>query len=180
MIMSTSLRLCLTVCLLAVVFSSTAQQLAPVPWSDSAWSKPYEPFRIAGNLYYVGTHDLACYLITTAEGNILINTGLAESVPMILKNIEALGFRYSDTKILLTTQGHFDHVAGLAQIRKDTGAKMMAIEGDVKVLADGGKSDFLFGGSSSFAPVSVDRILHDKDTIKLGETKVIALHHPGH
>jgi metallo-beta-lactamase class B len=159
---------------------ASAQIVTPAGFENDEWTKPYEPFRIAGNLYYVGTHDLACYLITTAEGNMLINTGLTESVPMIRKNIEALGFRYNDTKILLTTQAHFDHVAGMAQIKKETGARMMAIEGDEQVLADGGKSDFLFGGSMSFAPVSVDRILHDKDTIKLGKTKVIVLHHPGH
>jgi metallo-beta-lactamase class B len=99
---------------------------------------------------------------------------------MIRKSIETLGFRYSDIKILLTTQAHFDHVAGMAEIRKDTGAKMMAHQSDAQVLTDGGKSDFLFGGSSSFTPVIVDRIFHDRDTIKLGETNVIALHHPGH
>lgn len=99
---------------------------------------------------------------------------------MIRTNIETLGFKYSDIKILLTTQAHFDHVAGMAEIKKDTGAKMMVHEGDAQVLADGGKSDFLFGGRNGFAPVSVDRVLHDHDTISLGNTKVIALHHPGH
>lgn len=149
---------------------------------DSAWVTPYEPFRIVGNLYYVGTYDLACYLITTPQGHILINTGLSGSVPMIRKSIESLGFRYDDVAILLTTQAHFDHVAGMAEIRTSTGAKMMAHEGDVQVLTDGGKSDFLFGGSSTFAfdPVKVDRILHDRDTITLGGTKVALLHHPGH
>lgn len=147
---------------------------------DSAWVTPYEPFRIAGNLYYVGTYDLACYLITTPQGHILINTGLSGSVPMIRKSIEALGFRYDDMAILLTTQAHFDHVAGMAEIQKNTGAKMMAQEGDAQVLTDGGKSDFLFGGSSTFDPVKVDRILHDRDTITLGGTKVALLHHPGH
>lgn len=148
--------------------------------TNSEWTKPYEPFRIAGNLYYVGTYDLACYLIKTPKGNILINTGLAESVPMIRKNIETLGFKYNDLKILLTTQAHFDHVAGMAEIKKTTGAKMMVQAGDAQVLADGGKSDFLFGGKNTFAPVSVDRILHDGDTIKLADTKVVVLHHPGH
>jgi metallo-beta-lactamase class B len=148
--------------------------------ANSEWTTPYEPFRIAGNLYYVGTYDLACYLITTPDGNILINTGLAESVPMIRSNVEALGFKFSDIKILLTTQAHFDHVAGMAEIIKATGAKMMVHEADAQVLADGGKSDFLFGGTNTFAPVSADRILHDRDTISLGETKLIALHHPGH
>ena len=144
------------------------------------WTKPYEPFRIAGNLYYVGTYDLACYLVTTSEGNILINTGLAVSVSAIRSNVEALGFRYGDIKILLTTQAHFDHVAGMAEIKGSTGAKMMVNEADAQVLADGGKSDFLFGGNYTFAPVTVDRVLQDRDTIRLGETKLVVLHHPGH
>ena len=74
------------------------------------WSKPYPPFQIAGNLYYVGTYDLACYLIVTPKGNILINTGLASSAPVIKKSIETLGFKLSVTKILLNTQAHFDHM----------------------------------------------------------------------
>src|SRR5215216_2031159 len=90
--------------LLGAASLSLSQTIAPPPLSNPEWTKPYEPFRIAGNLYYVGTYDLACYLITTTNGNILINTGLAESVPMIRKNIEALGFSFSDIKILLTTQ----------------------------------------------------------------------------
>jgi metallo-beta-lactamase class B len=99
---------------------------------------------------------------------------------MIRKNIETLGFKYNDTKILLTTQAHFDHVAGIAEIKKDTGAKLMANEADVQVLEDGGKSDFLFGGVSTFVPVKVDKILHDRDTIKLGKTKIVMFNHPGH
>jgi metallo-beta-lactamase class B len=160
-----------------VIFSLTVFCAAA---QNPEWTKPYDPFRIAGNLYYVGTYDLACYLITTSEGNILINTGLAESVPLIRKNIEALGFRFDDIRILLTTQAHFDHVAGMAEIKKNTGAKMMVHEGDAPVLTDGGKSDFLFGGSYTFAPISVDGILHDRDTIRLAETKLVVLHHPGH
>jgi metallo-beta-lactamase class B len=144
------------------------------------WTKPYEPFRIAGNLYYVGTYDLACYLITTSDGNILINTGLAESASMIRGNIETLGFKFSDIKILLNTQAHFDHLGAMAEIKQLTGAKMMIHEADAQVLADGGNSDFLFGGSQSFTPVVADRILHDRDTIMLGDAKLIALHHPGH
>lgn len=175
------LRLSALIILLFTASLISAQTATPATFVTPEWTQPYEPFRIAGSLYYVGTYDLACYLITTPEGNILINTGLEESVPMIRRNIEALGFKYSDIKILLTTQAHFDHVAGMAEIRNSTGAKMMALEGDAQVLMDGGKSDFLFGGStSSFTPVSVDRILHDGDTISLSKTNVIALHHPGH
>jgi metallo-beta-lactamase class B len=174
-----SVRLLLVITSFFLVSFALAQTTS-VPNTDPDWTKPYEPFRIAGNLYYVGTYDLACYLIVTAEGNILINTGLAQSVSMIRASIEKLGFNYGDTRILLTTQAHFDHVAGMAQIKNDTGAKMMVQEGDAQVLKDGGKSDFLFGGSSTFPPVSPDGILQDGDTITLGKTKVVALHHPGH
>lgn len=169
------------VLLFSFAFSiACGQKIKPMPISDSAWIKPTEPFRIAGNLYYVGTYDLACYLVTTPKGHILINTGLAESVPMIRQNIQTLGFKYQDIAVLLTTQAHYDHVAGMAEIKKNTGAKMMVHEGDAKVLADGGKSDFLWGGTSSFAPVKVDRVLHDQDTITLADTKITLLHHPGH
>jgi metallo-beta-lactamase class B len=180
-IMFTSLRFCLTVCLMAVVFSAAAQKLAPLPWNDSAWSQPYEPFRVAGNVYYVGTYDLASYLITTPNGHFLINTGLAESVPMIRKNVEALGFKFNDIKILLTNQVHYDHVAGMAEIKKITGARMMVQEADAAVLADGGASDFAFGGTgATFAGLRADRLLHDGDTLRLGTTTLRVLHHPGH
>lgn len=158
-----------------------AQKLRPAPMDRKEWSDPYEPFRIAGNLYYVGTYDLGCYLITTPKGHILINTGLAASVPMIKKNIEQAGFKFSDIKILLTTQAHFDHVAGMAEIKKQTGAKMMVDEKDAKALADGGVSDYYFHGEEPlFIPVKADRLLHDHDTISLGGTKLELLHHPGH
>lgn len=170
-----------SVILLSLTFSvACGQAVTSPPVSDSAWIQPYEPFRIAGNLYYVGTYDLACYLITTKQGNILINTGMAESVPMIRRNIETLGFNFNDIAILLTTQAHFDHVAGMAEIKKITGARMMVHKGDAEVLGDGGKSDFLFGGSSTFVPVKADRILHDRDTISLGGTTLTVFHHPGH
>lgn len=163
------------------VFMAYAQKLRPLPNVNPEWSKTTEPFRIAGDLYYVGTYDLACYLITTPKGNILINTGLAESVPVIKANIEALGFKINDIKILLNTQAHYDHVAGMAEIKKRTGAKMMINEQDAQVLADGGESDFVFGGKgSTFIGVKADRLLHDGDSITLGGTTLIALHHPGH
>lgn len=167
--------------LLSITLVSFGQNPSTLPYYDSTWSKPYEPFRIAGNLYYVGTYDLACYLIATSKGHVLINSGLAESPPLIRKNVEALGFKFADIKILLTTQGHYDHVAGLAEIKKMTGAKMMVHERDAQVLADGGNSDFVFGGKGlTFAPITADRLLHDGDTIQLGETKLLVLHHPGH
>src|SRR5687768_15299544 len=89
---------------------TTAQQIYEPRIRPDVWSKEYKPFRIAGNLYYVGTYDLACYLITTSKGHILINTGLASSASMIKENIVALDFQVSDIRILLTTQAHYDHV----------------------------------------------------------------------
>ncbi len=151
------------------------------PSGNPDWSKDYQPFRIVGNLYYVGTYDLGCYLITTPSGNILINTGLAASASTIKSNIETLGFKFSDTKILLTTQAHFDHVGAMAAIKESTHAKMIADAGDTKVLADGGTSEYAFGNHQlSFKPVKVDRQLHDGDTVKLGATVVTMLHHAGH
>ena len=163
------------------VHSSIAQQLIPPPLSEPAWSQDYAPFRIAGNLYYVGTYDLACYLITTSQGHILINTGLPGSETMIRSHVEALGFKFADIKILLATHAHFDHVGAMAAIKSMTGAKMMIDEKDASILADGGNSDYIFGGKgSTFLPVKADSLLHDRDTVKLGGMQIVVLHHPGH
>src|SRR6478736_8492581 len=160
--------------MLLITFVAPAQNTSTLPYYDSTLSKPYEPFRIAGNLYYVGTHDLACYLIATPTGHVLINSGLAESPPMIRKSVEVLGFKFTDIKVLLTTQAHFDHVAGLAEIKKQTGAKMMVQEGDAQVLADGGASDFALKGKDiMFEPIKADRLLHDGDTVQIGGTKLL-------
>lgn len=136
-----------------------AQKVNEPKATNSDWSKPFPPFRIAGNLYYVGTYDLACYLITTTQGNILINTGLAASVEQIKDNIQTLGFKFHDTKILLTTQVHYDHVGAMATIKKITGAQMMVDEKDAAALADGDSSDYAFGNGSMFQPVKPDRLL---------------------
>jgi metallo-beta-lactamase class B len=163
------------------LLSSTAQKLIPLPSFQQIWVQDYQPFRIAGNLYYVGTYDLASFLITTPKGHILINTGIPGSDTMIRKHVEALGFKFTDIKILLATHAHFDHVGAMAAIKKVTGAKLMVGAEDAPVLADGGNSDFIFGGKGPiFQPVNVDRLLHDKDTVKLGGMEVIVLHHPGH
>jgi metallo-beta-lactamase class B len=145
------------------------------------WAKPYEPFRIAGNVYYVGTADLACYLITTSKGNILINTGLAASASMIEGSIKALGFNLADVKILLTTQAHWDHNGAMAEIKRKTAARLMVNEKDVPSMEDGGNSDYAYGGNgSTFQPVKVDRSLKPNAEIELGEVKLKMLHHPGH
>jgi metallo-beta-lactamase class B len=151
------------------------------PYYQAVWFQDYEPFRIAGNLYYVGSYDLACYLITTPSGHILINTGIPGSEDMIRKHMEALGFRFKDIKIVMITHGHFDHVGGVAAIKQETGAQVMIGEGDGHILADGGNSDVIMGGHGPlFEAVMADRFLRDKDSVELGGMKILVLHHPGH
>jgi len=159
---------------------STAQTVKE-PKRDTSWEKPYPPFRIAGNLYYVGTYELGSYLIITSKGNILINTGVASSSALIKKNIETLGFKFHDIKILLTNQVHFDHVGAMAQIKKETGAKLMVDAADADVLATGGASDYELGKYGvMFQPIHADRALYNGDTIHLGNMQLVMLHHPGH
>lgn len=169
------------VMLVCIVSSVQAQKAIKHPIANEEWSRDYQPFRVAGNLYYVGTYDLAAYLITTSKGHILINTGLDDSEALIRAHITKLGFKFNDIKILLTTHVHFDHVGAMAAIKKQTGATMMVNEKDAVALADGGDSDYILGGKgATFVPVKADRFLHDGDTIKLGDMNLVMLHHPGH
>ncbi len=149
---------------------------------NPAWTNPFPAFRIAGNLYYVGSQDLASYLIVTPAGNILINGNLASSPPQIKKSIESLGFKYSDTKILLISHGHFDHCAGSAEILRETHAKYEVMEQDASVVESGGRTDFHYASDKSmyFPPVHVDRILHDGVTVSLGGVTLTAHLTAGH
>lgn len=174
-------KIILAVVVSIITLTSSAQKVKePKAWNDE-WAKPYQPFRIAGNLYYVGTYDLACYLITTPKGHFLINTGLAASVSQIKKNIETLGFRFTDIKVLLNTQAHYDHMGAMAAIKKKTGAQLMINEKDAAVAKDGGSSDYAMGGKgSTFQPVTPNRLLKDGDTVQWGGMQLMMLHHPGH
>jgi len=146
------------------------------------WTTPLPPFKIADNLYYVGSRDLAAFLITTPSGNILINANLETSPPQIRASIEQLGFRYKDTKILLNGQAHFDHMAGAAEILRETHARNEVMAGDADVVESGGRTDFLAntGSLQLYPPAHVDRILHDGDTVTLGGTTLTAHLTPGH
>jgi metallo-beta-lactamase class B len=148
--------------------------------TNPAWKRPFPPHKIAGNLYYVGTEDLACFVFTTPAGDILVNTGLADSAPLIRESFRKLGFRLEDVKILLTMQAHYDHVAAMNEIRKITGAKVYITEADAPVLEDGGKSDPFLGPEYRFAPVAVDRRLKDGDVVSLGGTELKVVLTPGH
>jgi metallo-beta-lactamase class B len=143
------------------------------------WTTPVAPFRIAGNLYYVGSKDLASYLIVTPQGDILINSNLDSSVPLIRKSVEQLGFKFADIKILLISHSHFDHDAGSAELLRQTGAKYMVMDGDVSVVESGGATDFAYG-KDTYAPAKVNRVLHDGDEVKLGGTVLIAHKTAGH
>jgi len=171
----------LTAVFILVIFSVTAQQVNEPSSTPAEWSRPFQPFRIAGNLYYVGSYDLACYLITSKKGHILINTGLASSEELIKKNVKSLGFKFTDIKILLTTQAHYDHLGAMAAIKKETGAKMMVDEADADVMENGGSNDYALGGKGDmYAPIQADSLLHDGDSIRMGENVLVMLHHPGH
>jgi metallo-beta-lactamase class B len=135
------------------------------------WHRAFPAFKIAGNLYYVGTADLAVYLINTPRGNILINSDFPEDLPLIRKSIEQLGFKYRDTKIILISHAHSDHDEATGLIKKDTGAQLMVMESDVP------EEESTVAGRPG---AHVDRVLHDGDIVELGGSKLTAHLTPGH
>lgn len=163
--------------LVAIVFALPLA--AEIP---ASWTTQLPPFRIAGNLYYVGSQDLAAYLIVTPQGNILINSNLQSSPPQIRKSIEALGFKYSDTKILLISHAHYDHCAGSAEIKRETAAKYEVMAQDVPVVESGGHNDFHYASDKTmwFPSTKVDRILHDGSSVALGGITLTAHLTAGH
>jgi len=146
------------------------------------WTRPFPPFKIVGNVYWVGSYDLSTYLITTPQGHILINTGVGDTAQKIKASVEQLGFKMSDVKILTATHGHFDHVAGLAELKRMTGAALVISERDKELIESGGKADFRFGDSpeARFEPAQVDRTFGDGGTIELGGTTLRTYLHAGH
>ncbi|MGH9704729.1 MAG: subclass B3 metallo-beta-lactamase [Candidatus Acidiferrales bacterium] len=147
---------------------------------DRARNQPVAPFRIMGNLYYVGASDITSFLIVTPKGNILLDAGFLETVTQIQANVKTLSFRLEDTKFLLNSQAHFDHTGGLAQLKKLTGAQMVASEEDALMLESGGRGDPYFGDKYVFPPVQVDRRLQNGETVSLGGTVMTAEITPGH
>jgi metallo-beta-lactamase class B len=151
------------------------------PQGSPDWTEPFPPFHIAGNLYYVGSKGLANYLIVSQHGNILINSDLEANVPLIKASIEKLGFKFTDTKILLISHAHWDHDAGSAKVKELTGASYMVMDADVPVVESGGKTDFQYSAPQFlYPPTKVDRALHDGDEVRLGDTALVARLTPGH
>jgi acetyl esterase/lipase len=156
-----------------------ALAMATVGLGPADWYEPFPAHKGIGNVYYVGSKDLAMYLITTPEGHILINSGFERTVPLIQKSVESLGFKMSDVKVLLASHAHSDHVAGHALLQKVTGAKVYVMRGDDQVIASGGKGQYLYT-TDRWDPCKVDRVLQDGDEVKLGGVTLVARLTPGH
>ncbi len=145
-----------------------------------AWNQPVKPFRVIDNIYYVGATEVSSFLITTPQGHILLDSGFEETVPLIRDNINKLGFKFEDIKILINSHAHFDHCGGFSDLKELTGAKLAVSEADAELLARGGKGDFQWGDRFAYKPVMVDRKLRDRDTIELGGVVMTARLTPGH
>jgi metallo-beta-lactamase class B len=172
------MRLVRTVLAIFVLSLCGSAHAAPNP----EWTAPLAPFQIADNLYYVGSRDLASYLVVTPAGDILINANLASSPPLIRASVEKLGFHWTDIKILLNGQAHYDHMAGAAEILRETHARNMVMQGDQDAIETGGHNDFTFGmdGMETYPPSHVDRVLKDGDTVTLGGVTLTAHKTAGH
>ena len=180
-------KLLVAATLAAMAMAANAQGAAPQrlhpPIANKEWETPFPGFKIVANLYYVGTYDLGCYLIDTGQGLILINSGADGSYPLIKANIEKLGFKTSDIKIITSTHGHWDHVGDLAAFQKDApGAKTYMSERDAPVLESGGNVDYrrAEGRGIIYDPVKVDVRTKPGDHIKLGNTDLTVHQAYGH
>jgi metallo-beta-lactamase class B len=163
--------------LLIVLLFGWRPQLA-MAQNDPSWTAPMEPFRIVGNIYFVGTRGLSSFLLTTPSGHVLIDTGLDETVPMIAANVEKLGFKTADIKVMLSSHAHYDHVGGHARMQKLTGATVMAVGEDAASLASGKDTSAL--QAQGWTPVKVGRVLRDGDTVTQGDLTLTAHLTPGH
>ncbi len=142
------------------------------------WDEPFPPHKIADNVYYVGSKGLSTYLITSSQGNIVINASFDRTVPLIRSSIEKLGFPMTSVKIILSSHAHDDHVAGTALLKELTGAQVMMMAGDDQTLAKGGAGQYLYKGT--WKPVKVSRVLKDGDKVTLGDVTLVAHLTPGH
>ena len=165
--------------LLLFLFCSTRPILAD---ANPSWTTSIALFRIADSLYYIGSQDLASYLVVTPEGNILINANLTSSPSQLRASVEKLGFRWEDTKILLNSQAHSDHMGGAAEVIRETHARNMVMDGDASVVESGAQTDFLSPSPNiiKYPPVQVDRVLHDGDVVSLGGVILTAHKTAGH
>src|SRR5438876_273801 len=156
-----------------MLITTLALAMATVGQGPADWYEPFPAHKVVGNVYYVGSKDLATFLITTPEGHILINSGFERTVPLIHKSVESLGFKMTDVKVILASHAHSDHVAGHALLQKVTGAQVHVMRGDDQVIASGGKGQYFYP-TDRWDPCKVDRVLQDRDEVKLGGVTLIA------
>ncbi len=159
-----------------------AASLSSVAVADSpgSWTTPTEPFHIAGPIYYVGTEGIGVYLLRTTAGLIVIDSGPKEAAPIVERNIAKLGLNVSDVKLLLETHAHWDHVAGMARLKRDTGARFLASAADRKALENGSPTSDTDYGVVRFDPVKVDGLVTDGVPVRLGDVTLTPVLTPGH
>lgn len=165
--------------LFTFIFLLLISSFAFAQQDTNPWNRPIEPFRIMGNLFYVGGPDLTSYLISTPQGLILLDGGSAQLAPVIQRHIEQLGFKVEDIRILLNSHAHLDHAGGLALLKRLSGAKMIASEGD-RPLLERRSQDPQFGDRLGFPGVQVDQVIHDGEAVELGGISLRAVLTPGH
>ncbi|ERH64852.1 SPR family subclass B3 metallo-beta-lactamase [Serratia marcescens] len=177
--------------LMAMAFSlsfSTQAKLDPAQPLSSAppyslfeeWAQPIAPFQIFEQVYYVGTSNLSSVLLSTPQGLILIDAGLESSAPGIKANIERLGFSIKDLKYILNSHARLDQAGGIAQLKRWSGARLVASAANARQLALGGRQDFALGDSLTFPAVQTDIVVADGDSITLGGLTLTAMMTPGH
>jgi metallo-beta-lactamase class B len=164
------------------VFSAEQRDIGREAVDDTLknWSLPFEPRKIIGNVYYVGSNLISSFLIVTPAGHILIDTGHVQMLAQVEANIEKLGFHAKDVKLLLNSHAHFDHCGGFAEFKRHTGATVIASKADGELMSRGGKGDFFWGDDLAYEPVAPDRFVSDGERIELGGVRLTAYLTPGH
>jgi metallo-beta-lactamase class B len=165
---------------LAALAALACARQSGIPSAMWAWNRDFPPYRVIGDIYYVGSDEIAQFLVTTSAGDILLDSGFEASVPRLRDNVRALGFRFEDIKILLTSHAHIDHVQGHALVRRLTGATVVASARDAVFLEAGGRGETVFGDVYSWPPCPVDRVVADGDEVTLGGVTLTAHLTPGH
>ena len=168
---------CVPIFLVLGLFASLSQAALT---AAAAMNQPQKPFHIIGDIYYVGASDVTSYLIVTPKGDILLDSGFAETVPQVEKNIAALGFKLADVKILINSHAHFDHAGGLAELKRATHATLEVSAADAAIMARGGQGDPGYGDRFHYEPVQADKLLKDGDKVELGGVSLTAHLTPGH
>ena len=148
----------------------------------AAWNAPQRPLKLFGNAYYVGTHGLGAILITSPQGHVLIDGGLPQSAPLIRANIESLGFRMGDVKLILNSHAHYDHAGGIAELQRASGARVMASAWSASVLRTGKSQpgDPQLGIAFAYPAVANVGTFTFEDTLRVGAIAVVPHATPGH